>query len=415
MGILSRLVRKAQASYTMEDFDRSVFGRMRGGTATGISVSEDTAMRFITVFSCVRVLAEGVGALPLHVYKRRPGGKGKDMATDHPLYELLHNVPNNEMTSQSWRESQVGQLASSGNCYNVISLSQRGQVSEIYPVPWYDCRPVRNKTTELLEYELNDRGKVETLPAERILHVPGFGFDGIQGYSPIRMAAEAVGMGMAASDFTSRFYSNGMNIGSVLEYPSAMSDETYERLKAWIDETGPGLANAWKPLILEEGGKFARIPLTFVDAQFIETRKLNRDELCGLFRVPPHMISNLERSTNNNIEHQGIEFVVHTLMPYLTRIEAACNRRLFTPAEREVGYYVKFNVAGLLRGDYASRQAGLSTQRQNGIINADEWRELEDMNPIDDGTEAGTAYVVNGSMTSIQTAVNNAKGGEKTT
>lgn len=401
MGLLSRVVAGKQA-YTLENFEQSLFMRSRGHTLSGVSVSEDSAMRFITVFSCVRVLAEGVGALPLHVYRRRKNGNGKDQADDHPTFSLLHDAPNVEMTSQSWRESQVGHLASSGNCYSVLTLNRRGQVAEIYPVPWYDCCPVRNRQTNKLEYNLNDRGKIETLPAEMILHVPGFGFDGIVGYSPIRMAAEAVGLGMAASEFTSRFYGNGMNIGSAVEFPNSMSDEAYNRMKAWIEENGPGLANSWKPIILEEGGKFSRFPLTFVDAQFIETRKLNRDEICGLFRVPPHMIANLERSTNNNIEHQSIEFVMHTLMPYLTRIEQACNQKLFTPEERAEGYYVKFNVSGLLRGDYKSRQEGLNIQRQNGVINADEWRDMEEMNPIEDGS--GQAYLVNGNMIPVKDA-----------
>lgn len=195
-----------------------------------------------------------------------------------------------------------------------------------------------------------------------------------------------------------------MNVGGVLEHPQALSELAYGRLQEWITEKGVGLGNSWKPLILEEGMKFSRIPMPFVDAQFIETRKLNRDEICGLFRVPPHMIANLERSTNNNIEHQGIEFVMHTLMPYLTRIEQTANWKLFTPAERAAGYYVKFNVDGLLRGDYKSRQEGLAIQRQNGIINGDAWNEIEDRNPAPDGS--GKAYLVNGNMITIDRAVN---------
>ncbi|MFD2334717.1 phage portal protein [Cohnella sp. GCM10020058] len=417
MGVISRLVRGGKSAYSLEDFEHSLFMRGRGSTLSGVSVSEDSAMRFITVFSCIRVLAEGVGALPLHVYKRRSNGKGQDRAEDHPVFALLHDAPNDEMTSQSWRESQVGQLASSGNCYSIKTLNRRGQVAELYPVPWYDCRPVRNKQTNALEYDLNDRGKVETLPAEKVLHVPGFGFDGLMGYSPIQMAREAVGLGMAASEFTARFYGNGMNIGSAVEFPNAMSEDAYNRLKAWIEEKGEGLANSWKPIILEEGGKFARFPLTFVDAQFIETRKLNRDELCGLFRVPPHMIANLERSTNNNIEQQNLEFIQFSLLPYLTRIEQACNMKLFTPEERAAGYYVKFNLDGLQRGDYKSRQEGLNIQRQNGIINADEWREKEEMNPIEDGS--GERYLVNGNMVptdeagSLNDPTEPAKGGGK--
>lgn len=401
MGILSKLVVKSQA-YSLDDFDRQVIERIRGGhSPTGIDVSEDSAMRFITVFSCIRVLAEGVGALPLVVYKKRQGG-GKDKAEDHPVYGLLHDLPNDEMISQSWREAMIGHLASSGNCYSVLTRNRRGQVIDIYPLPWYDCTPIRNPATQVIEYQVNDRGKYETFPADRIFHVPGFGFDGIRGYSPIRMAAEAVGLGMASSQFVSRFYKQGMNVGGVLEHPAALSDTAYARLEEWINEKGVGFGNSWKPLILEEGMKYARIPMPFVDAQFVETKKLNRDELCGLFRVPPHMVANLERSTNNNIEHQGIEFVMHTLMPYLTRLEQTGNWKLFTPAERDAGYYVKFNVDGLLRGDYKSRQEGLAIQRQNGVINGDEWRELEDRNPQEGDT--GKAYLVNGNMIPIEKA-----------
>lgn len=402
MGILSRVVGGFRASGGMDSFSQALAAGFRGGTLSGAKVSEDSAMRFITVFSCVRVLAEGVGVLPLHVYRRRRNGKGKDKAEDHPAYALLHDAPNPEMTSQAWRESQVGHLASSGNSYSILSVDGRGRIADIYPVPWYNCRPVRNDETRALEYQLNDRGKVETLPAERVLHVPGFGFDGILGYSPIRMAAEAVGLGMASAEFASRFYSNGMNIGSAIEFPNAMSDEAYKRMKAYIEEKGQGMANSWKPFLLEEGAKFSRFPMNFDDAQFIETRKLNRDELCGLFRVPPHMIANLERATFSNIEQQNLEFVQFSLMPYLTRIEQACNLKLFTPEERAAGYYVKFNADGFLRGDYKSRQEGLNIQRQNGVINADEWREKEEMNPIEDGS--GERYLVNGNMIPIDDA-----------
>ncbi|OME25830.1 phage portal protein [Paenibacillus sp. FSL E2-0274] len=399
MGFLTNIL--AEKEYSIEDFTNDIRKRLYGSqSSSGQDVSEAQAMKFITVFSCVRVLAEGVGTLPLFVYKKRLGG-GKDKAEDHPVFGLLHDRPNSEMTSQSWREAQVGQLATAGNCYSALSVNRRGQIADIYPIPWNECYPQRNLITKEIEYQVAGDG---IYPTERIFHVPGFGFDGIVGYSPIRMAAEAIGMGMAASEFNSHFYKNGMNVGGVLEHPQALSELAYGRLQEWITEKGVGLGNSWKPLILEEGMKFSRIPMPFVDAQFIETRKLNRDEICGLFRVPPHMIANLERSTNNNIEHQGIEFVMHTLMPYLTRIEQTANWKLFTPAERAAGYYVKFNVDGLLRGDYKSRQEGLAIQRQNGIINGDAWNEIEDRNPAPDGS--GQPYLVNGNMITVSRAAN---------
>ncbi|KAF6584990.1 phage portal protein [Paenibacillus sp. EKM211P] len=403
MGILTNIAAQ-KSEYSMNDFTNDIRKRLYGGrTSSGNQVNEDSAMRFITVFSCVRVLSEAVGALPLFVYKQQSDGR-KEKATDHPVYGLLHDLPNTEMTSQSWREAMVGHLSTSGNCYSVLTHNRRGQVFDIYPLDWTTVHPYRNTESGKIEYRISDRGKQEILPAEKMLHIPGFGGNGIVGYSPIRMAAEAVGLGMASAQFTSHFYKNGMNVGGVLEHPGGLSDVAFDRLQEWINEKGVGLGNSWKPLILEEGMKYSRIPMPFVDAQFIETRKLNRDEICGLFRVPPHMIANLERSTNNNIEHQGIEFVMHTLMPYLTRIEAATNWKLFTPAERAAGYYVKFNVDALLRGDYKSRQEGLAIQRQNGIINGDDWNIIEDRNPAPDGS--GKEYLVNGNMIPISRAVN---------
>lgn len=406
MGLISRLVVKAQ-DYTMEQFDKETRERGRGAAVhSGVQVNEESAMKFITVYSCVRVLAETLGSLPLFVYKERRGG-GADKAPDHPVHELLYSLPNDEMTTVTWRAQQIGNQAISGNCYSVITLNNRGQPFDLYPVPWSQCQPYRDQSDGKIKYQIMDRGKFETLPAEKIFHVPGLGFDGIQGYSPVRMAAESIGVGMAASEFAARFFGQGMNVGTVLEYPESLGDVAYERLREDLEARGSGLANSWRPLILEEGAKFNRIPMPLSDAQFIEGRKFTRDDLCGLFRVPPHMIANLERSTNNNIEQQSIEFVMYSLLPYLVAWEKALNWKLFTPAERRAGYYVKHNLAGLLRGDYKSRQEGLAIMRQNGAINADQWLEIEDMNPI--GGVAGTAYLVNGNMTSTETAASQTK------
>jgi HK97 family phage portal protein len=399
MGLISRLLVK---NYSMADFDSDVRAWMRGRiTNSGVAVNEDSALRYVTVYSCVRVLAETLGSLPLIVYRERPDG-GRDKARDHPVYRLLHDEPNDEMTSQTFRETQMGHLALSGNCYAVIQTNRRGEVIELYPVEWDRMDPKRNPDTRRIEYHLNDRGSVEILPPEKVLHIPGLGYDGVRGYSPIRMAQEAVGLGLAATEFAARFYGQGMNMGGMLEHPGKLSEEAHKRLKKSLEEEGAGLANSWRPLILEEGMKYARIPMPLTDAQFIETRRFNREEICGLLRVPPHLVADLERSTNNNIEHQSLEFVMYSMLPYVTRWEQAINRRLFTRAEREKGYYAKFNLAGLLRGDYKSRQEGLAIQRQNGIISADEWRALEEINPI--GGVAGEALLVNGNMISTETA-----------
>lgn len=401
--------------YSMEDFDKDARSRYRGGGShAGVEVTESSAMKFITVYSCVRVLAEAIALLPITVHQERSDGRGSDKVRDHPLYDLLYTAPNPEMTTVTWREQQIANLALSGNCYSVITRNMRGEVTELYPVPWSDCRPFRDQTDNAIYYSINDRGKSIILPADQIFHVPGMGYDGLVGYSPVRMAAEAIGTGIAAEQFSSRFFGQGMNVGSVLETDKALGDVAFERLQGDLIERGSGLANSWKPLILEEGLKFNRIPMPLKDVQFIEGRQFTRSEICGLFRVPPHMIADLSRSTFSNIEHQSIDFVTYSLMPYIVAWEKAIAWRLLTPEERRRGLYVKFNVAGLLRGDYKSRQEGLAIQRQNGVISTNDWLEIEDLNPRAD--EGADALLVNGNMISVAAAAKGSaapNGGDK--
>ena len=405
MGRLGELLFK---NYTLADFERDMRSVFRGRqTKSGVLVSEDSALRYITVYSCVKVLAETLGALPFYVYRKRPAG-GADEATDHPVYGLLHDSPNEEMPSLTWREAMTGHMALSGNGYSIITTNRKGQVIDLYPVDWHLVRIERDLETRRLRYAVDDRGKPEYYPPERMFHVPAFSPDGIRGYSPIRLAEEAVGLGMAATEFASRFYGQGMNMGVVLEHPNKLENNARTNLKADLMEQGGGLENSWMPLILEEGMKLNRIPMPLRDAQFLEQQNLNRDEVCGLYRVPPHMIANLERATFANIEHLSIEFVMFTMLPWVKRWEQVSNWKLFTREERALGYYAKFNLTALLRGDHKSRQEGLAVMRQNGAINADEWRAMEEMNPI--GGVAGQTYMVNGNMISSTTAAAQRRG-----
>jgi HK97 family phage portal protein len=414
VGLIKKLLLK---NYSVADLDRDIsmwFGGMP--TKTGIRVNEHTALRYITFYSCVRVRSESFAMLPLSVYRKRKNGKGRDEARDHPVHGLIHAVPNKEMTSLTWRETMNGHLDCSGNCYSIITTNNRGQPIDLYPWPWDQVEVKRNKDTSNIEYHIYKDGlKVEVLPSERVLHVPGLGYDGIKGYSTVSMIREYVGLGLSVSEFIERFYGQGMNVGAVLETEQAMTQETVDDLRTKFIERGSGLANSWLPIILHSGLKFNRIPMPLDDAQTIEILKLTDNQMCGLMRVPPHMVANLERSTNNNIEHQGIEYVQYSMLPVITRFEQAMNWKLFTPAERAEGYYVKFNVEALLRGDAAARGAYLNIKRQNGALNADEWRGLDDENPI--GGIVGETYLVNGNMISTETAAKQQPkqtGGEKT-
>lgn len=399
MGLFSNL---AGSDYSLTDWVRDIRVWIGGKkTTSGVQVTPQSALRYVTVYSCARVHAETLGCLPLMVFRRRPGG-GVDEARDTPQWALLHDEPNDEMSSSSFREAVQGHQFLSGNGYAVITPNRRGQPMDLYPVDWNLVRPHRNLDTTKLQYGIWDRGKEEIYPAERVFHVPGWGFDGIQGYSAITMAAELVGLGVSVTELAGRFYGQGMNMGGILEHPGKLTPEAHHRLRESVESEGAGMGNSWRPLILEEGMKYNRIPMKFIDAQFVEQWKLTDMQLCGLLRTPPHMVAYLDRATNNNIEHQSLEFVKFAMLPQINRWEQTINRKLFTRAEREQGFYAKFNVEGLLRGDYKSRQEGLEIQRRNGILNADEWRGLEERNPI--GGVAGEAYLVNAASISVETA-----------
>lgn len=408
-SLWSRLFGRFRASdsreYDMDDFDREIRQRIRGPALGGVHVNEDSAMRLITVLSCVRVLAEAMASLPVFLYREQNGRREK--ATDHPLYYLLHDAPNEEMTSADWMTAQMSSLVPGGDCYTIGTPNRRGEWVDLYPVAWWEGEPYRDERTGRLRYRITMDGWTEDYPADRVMHVKLFSGNGLRGRSLIRMAAEHIYLGLATTRYLGKFYEQGMSVGSVLTHPGHLSDEAYRRLKRSLEEDAHGLGNAWRPFILEEDMKLNRVAMPFKDVQLVEMLKLGRDELCGLFRVPPHMVANLERATFSNIEHMSLEFVTYTLLPYVRMFEQAINQRLLTRREREAGYYVRFNVDGLLRGDYKSRQEGLAIQRQNGVINADEWRELEERNPIEDGS--GKIYLVNGNMIPISKS---AEGGD---
>ena len=316
----ARRIRNSNQEYSLSDWDGEVREKIRGrASSAGVRVSEESAMRHITVYSCARVLAETLAATPLFIYQDTRSGK-KRKAWDHPLYEVLYGIPNNEMCSMTWRETKMGHITLSGNCYSIITTNGRGQVIDLYPIPWTQMEPRRNEKTRKIEYILTDRGKQEPDPFEKIFHIPGLGFDGVKGYSPFRMAQEAIGVGLATDEFAGGS-SRRNERRHRDQYDNPFDPESRAELKKDLMERGAGLANSWMPLIVDDGGKIERIPMPLQEAQFVEIQKLTREQICGLFRVPPHMVANLERATLRNIEHQDLGFVKHTMLPWYIRWE----------------------------------------------------------------------------------------------
>lgn len=384
----------------------SSFRPFFGGSTAGKVVTEKSAMQMTAVYACVRVLAEAVAGLPLHLYRYNSKG-GKEKAANHSLFFLLHDEPNPEMTSFVFRETLMTHLLLWGNAYAQIIRNGRGEVTALYPLMPNRMRVDRDETGRLY-YEYTRYGdengvsrcEIVKLSPVDVLHIPGLGFDGLVGYSPIAMAKNSIGMAMACEEFGAKFFANGAAPGGVLEHPGILKDPARVR-DSW-NATFGGSSNANKVAVLEEGMKYTPISISPNEAQFLETRKFQIDEIARIFRVPPHMIGDLEKSTFSNIEQQSLEFVKYTVGPWVTRWEQSLSRSLLSNAEH-TQYLIKFNLDGLLRGDYESRMNGYATARQNGWLSANDIRELEDMDRIPT-EEGGDLYLVNGSMTPLKDA-----------
>ena len=368
-----------------------------GTSSSGKSVNEKTALQTTAVYACVRILAETIASLPLHTYRYSPGGKEK--AQEHPLYHLLHSEPNPEMTSFVFRETLMGHLLLWGNAYAQIIRDGRGRVLGLYPL--LPNKMLVSRTDQgILFYQYEKDGRTYFLPNTEVLHIPGLGFDGLVGYSPIAMAKNAIGMAIATEEYGAKFFANGASPGGVLEHPGVVKDPGKIR-ESW-NAVYQGSGNAHRVAVLEEGMKFQPIGIPPEQAQFLETRKYQLNEIARLFRIPPHMIGDLEKSSFSNIEQQSLEFVMYTLDPWVIRWEQAISRALFSGGEKRQ-YFVKFNVDGLLRGDYQSRMNGYAVGRQNGWLSANDIRELENLNRISPEL-GGDLYLINGNMTKLADA-----------
>jgi len=378
-----------------------------GGTTAGKAVNEHTAMQMTAVYSCVRILAETLAGLPLHVYKYNDTG-GKEKYLRHPLYKLLHDEPNPEMTSFTFRETLMIHLLLWGNAYAQIIRNARGEVIALYPLMPNKMSVDRDKNGRLFylyQRSIEDaptlgKDNLVYLDPSEVLHIPGLGFDGLVGYSPIAMAKNAVGLSMATEEYGAKFFANGATPGGVLEHPGTIKDP--RKVKESWNMAYQGSANSHRVAVLEEGMKYQPIGISPEQAQFLETRKFQINEIARIFRVPPHMLADLEKSSFSNIEQQSLEFVKYTLDPWIIRWEQTMCRSLLMESEKpEV--FIKFNVDGLLRGDYVSRMNGYATARQNGWMSANDIRELENLDRIS-AELGGDLYLINGAMTKLQDA-----------
>lgn len=379
-----------------------------GRSTSGKNVNEKTAMQLSAVYACVRVISESIASLPLDLYVWSEGGAKKDKK--HPLWRVLHNEPNKEMTSFSFRETMSAHQLIWGNAYAQIIRNNRGQVVSLYPLLPDRMTVNRDDKTGDIYYTykvskenrlLNLKANEEVqLDAADVLHIPGLGFDGLIGYSPIAMMKNAIGSAIATEEYGAKFFENGATPAGVLEHPGVIKDPGKLK-KSWNEAYG-GSKNAGKTAILEEGLTYKTIGIAPKDAQMLEMRKFNVEEIARIFRVPPHMIGDLDHATFSNIEHQSLEFVKYTLGPWMARWEQAMDRSLLNETEKE-DHYIEFNAEGLLRGDLQSRNNAYAVARQNGWMSANDIRSKEGMDLIP-AELGGDRYLCNGNMVDIASA-----------
>ncbi len=387
------------------------FGR---SSNAGVNVNEATALRSTAVYACITLISDIMAELPKILF-RRLEPRGRERAVNHPLYPLLHESPNPEMDAFTFDQIRMGHVLGWGNSYVEIDWDiNTGRVRGLWPLrpdkmkvirasaPYSQMFDDKNQGDLLYLYTTPD-GIQHTLPAWRVWHMPGFGYDGIVGYSPISLAREAIGLGMAAEEFGARFYSQGSHMGLVASTPSVMTKQGSENLERSLNNQYAGLGKSHRIMVLEQGLKIEKIGINPNDAQFLETRKFQLNEICRFFRVLPHLIADTEKSTSwgTGIEQQNIGFLTYTIGPWNKRNELSGDLKLLGPEERKT-YYIEALVDSLMRGDAAARATFYKELFYLGAVSPNDIREKENMNPIED--ENGDKYFVQANMVPIDMA-----------
>jgi HK97 family phage portal protein len=382
-GLLDRL-RHSVRAWLISDEPPESFWRSRGVSSTtgsGVAVTDETALRVMAVLSAVRVIAESISTLPLTVYERLDDGD-KRPAPDHPVSEILHTLANEESTAQSVRETLCAHVLLRGNAYARVIRDGAGDVREIWPLTPGTVEVTRPKRDGPLAFHVTESGApTETLRPDQVWRIPGLSWGGVTGLSPIGLAREGVGLALALEQNTASALRNGARIAGIVSHPHVMEDPEYHRFKASWDEAYAGVTNAGRTVVLEQGAKFEKVGMTFEDLQFLELKKFQVAEIARLFRVPLHMLFDDKAQPRANMEQASLEFVVYTLRPWLVRFEQTIARDLLLPSERR-RYFAEHNVAGLLRGDFASRMAGYAQGRQWGWWSVNDVRRLENLNSL---------------------------------
>jgi HK97 family phage portal protein len=352
-----------------------------GYTSAGQPITNSTALQISTVYDCVRVISEDLAKLPLQVFQAT-SENDKERRRDHPLQRVISWWPNPEMTAISFWNSIVSHSVGWGNGYAEKVRDRNGDIIQLWLIT-PDRVTIKRRENGTLYYEIREEdGSVTELSKENMFHVPGFGYDGVQGYNVVEIARESLGLAAGAEQFGAKFFGNGAKTSLALRFPEKLSEIAYKNLQRSAEQQIAG-QNQHKVLLVEEGGEVQTLSLSQKDSQYLETRQFSVIEICRWFRMPPHKVADLTRSTFSNIEEQNIDYVTDTLGSWFTRFEQAVHNQLFTEEDQQDGYYVKYNDNALLRGDTEGRFNAYSKGINDGWLTRNEVRQLEDLNPLE--------------------------------
>lgn len=387
MSVLSQMQQRDNSSSSLSAPSGWLSSMFSHTSKSGVNVTIKNSLEHTSVYACVNILSESISTIPVFVYKTETNGEKskKTKAKTHSVYDLLHDEPNDDMTSVDYWQLVMVDLLLRGNHYSQIIRNNAGIVTTIYPLQADKIQVVRLESGKLAYMYTHGTIGIVPLEAKEVLHFKGMTLDGIIGLSPISHNRHTIGASIAMETFGATLFKNGATPSGVVSGKgvTSMSETAFSRFKQSFKESYTGLMNAGKPLILEDGFEFTPISISNKDGQFIESRKFTKSEIASIFRVPPHMINELDKATFSNIEHQSIKFVTDAIYPWSVRIEKECKRKLFTSAEKK-NHYVKFSLGALLRGDTKSRYEAYESAITKGCwMNRNEARDLEDLDPIE--------------------------------
>ena len=365
-------------------------------TPAGENVNEHTALSYSAVFNAISLISGTVGALPLHLVRRQ--GKTTSHAIDNSLYDLLHTTPNPYMTAMTFRECMMAHMLAWGNGYAEIVRNGKGETVALWPITPDRISP--RMEDGVMYYEITVDGERKVLPRERILHIPGLGFDGYVGYSVVQMARNSIGLGKAMERFGSNYFGQGTHPGIIVSHPGKLSETAHKNIENSLSSTYSGLGKSHRLMLVEDGMRLEKIGIPPNDSQFLESRQFQIPEVARWFNLPPHKLKDLTKSSFSNIESEQISFVVDSLLPWGIRLEQAYNMQLLSKDERSRGLYFKHIFEGLLRGNSKDRAEFYKAMFNIGAITINEIREKEDLDPV----EGGNVHLVPLNMTTLDKA-----------